>query len=707
MTDLSFSLGGDISAFERAMNLALTTGAKSANGLMTVFKASSDRIDKEFGTSLSGVIGKVTGLNSALGALKVAGGAFLAFEALKFVIDETNRAAEDAAKQLQKLVDIGNKAKDASVGTSFFQGFIGQAKELGVEASQLESVLTSARDAFKTNIGEGTGAASSTAGDRVQQNVLAGNLPASSATALAQADTVEAKTRVIIGMFDQLQQKGALLAEYDLASKIFGPAFETDLRNGGAQLEAMRVALDGMATSGGERVLSETEIANAQRIQAEYAAQNKAVADAWAPVEERIAEWKQAQLQSMADMRGLYEDVIAAVGRWASALANVDKYMSSIGNSSIFKNLVSGMNSLGLITDADIKRQLDAGKADADPNAAPPLTIRPKRDTSRSLPSLTPAASSGGSAAKPADPVDNLIKSLNKSAAAEAGEAAAIGKNNQAKQESIDLAKAEEAAKERGTALTEAERVKVLAAADAYSAAKKQIDDYNRSQEQAGEQAKFVGSTLESAVEGMVVSGNTFASTMQSIAKSLETAALKAALLGEGPLAGLLGTAPAAGATGSASVGGLLGSLISGVGTGGFQGWMPKFATGRVVGPGGGTSDQVPAWLSNGETVINARASAANAPLLEAINSGQPLRLAQGGVAGRITAAPASSGSGGEVSIQVIHNAPTAPKVTQTRAPDGKRMFQLMWEDAAAHSSATNGHGTQAIAKRAGLGRVG
>jgi hypothetical protein len=63
--------------------------------------------------------------------------------------------------------------------------------------------------------------------------------------------------------------------------------------------------------------------------------------------------------------------------------------------------------------------------------------------------------------------------------------------------------------------------------------------------------------------------------------------------------------------------------------TGGYVGYADggvarrRFPSGgQVSGPGTSTSDSIPALLSNGEYVINARATAANRPLLEAINSG-------------------------------------------------------------------------------------
>jgi hypothetical protein len=54
-----------------------------------------------------------------------------------------------------------------------------------------------------------------------------------------------------------------------------------------------------------------------------------------------------------------------------------------------------------------------------------------------------------------------------------------------------------------------------------------------------------------------------------------------------------------------------------------FSAGVPRFAPGGpVFGPGTGTSDSIPAMLSNGEFVVNANATAKNRSLLEAINSG-------------------------------------------------------------------------------------
>jgi hypothetical protein len=59
---------------------------------------------------------------------------------------------------------------------------------------------------------------------------------------------------------------------------------------------------------------------------------------------------------------------------------------------------------------------------------------------------------------------------------------------------------------------------------------------------------------------------------------------------------------------------------------------LPKADGGYISGPGGPRDDQIPAWLSNGEFVVNAAATAANRGLLERINA---QKFADGGYASR------------------------------------------------------------------------
>ena len=105
----------------------------------------------------------------------------------------------------------------------------------------------------------------------------------------------------------------------------------------------------------------------------------------------------------------------------------------------------------------------------------------------------------------------------------------------------------------------------------------------------------------------------------------------------------------------------VLGPLAKGLGglfglaDGGPVGGLPNignghglYATGGYVsGPGSSRSDSIPARLSNGEYVINAKATAQNRALLDAINSGRMPKFAEGGFVGSAPRLPNLRGGGG------------------------------------------------------------
>jgi hypothetical protein len=73
---------------------------------------------------------------------------------------------------------------------------------------------------------------------------------------------------------------------------------------------------------------------------------------------------------------------------------------------------------------------------------------------------------------------------------------------------------------------------------------------------------------------------------------------------------------------------------------------------GLILGPGTARSDSIPAWLSNGEFVVNAAATRENLGLLHQINSSKVQRFADGGYAGAAVAT-ATPGSVSLVGAQV------------------------------------------------------
>lgn len=110
-------------------------------------------------------------------------------------------------------------------------------------------------------------------------------------------------------------------------------------------------------------------------------------------------------------------------------------------------------------------------------------------------------------------------------------------------------------------------------------------------------------------------------------------------------------------------------ALIKGFSTGGY-----------VSGSGTGTSDSIPARLSNGEFVINAQATKRNRQLLEAINSGERVSMSGEGLAVNAvtsTGEQQSQGGGMSLTVNLIEDKANAGKVTQTQSEDGKNILQI------------------------------
>ncbi|WP_337267104.1 phage tail length tape measure family protein [Oryzifoliimicrobium ureilyticus] len=157
-------------------------------------------------------------------------------------------------------------------------------------------------------------------------------------------------------------------------------------------------------------------------------------------------------------------------------------------------------------------------------------------------------------------------------------------------------------------------------------------------------------------------SGNEY---VAKFTKQLGTATNELSTFGNG--LGQLGSSlsssffPAAPAGGGGGFGSFLSSIFGGVSSipAKFAGSAQAVAAfsgsglfadgGHVAGPGTGTSDSIPAWLSNGEFVVNAKATKKNRKMLEAINTGRVGHFAVGGMVGSVPVpvAPTLTARGG------------------------------------------------------------
>ncbi|MGZ2429582.1 phage tail length tape measure family protein [Rhizobium redzepovicii] len=124
-----------------------------------------------------------------------------------------------------------------------------------------------------------------------------------------------------------------------------------------------------------------------------------------------------------------------------------------------------------------------------------------------------------------------------------------------------------------------------------------------------------------------------------------------------------------------------------------FSAFLGLADGGHVTGPGGPTSDSVPAMLSNGEYVINAASTRRHRRLLDAINSGTIGHFAVGGVvAPRLNPSSAGRGtaSGANVEVKIINN--NGSKVSQTkRNTTSGQTIEMVIDDMVADKMSTPG----------------
>lgn len=126
----------------------------------------------------------------------------------------------------------------------------------------------------------------------------------------------------------------------------------------------------------------------------------------------------------------------------------------------------------------------------------------------------------------------------------------------------------ETAAKKANLTVTEEMRQKIEASATGYANARVKVEEVKKALEDAQEAQKFFGDAITESLGDLIIDGQKATDVLKNLVSQLAKAALQAALMGSGPLAGLFGSAGSNGAPGGL-IGGLLGGLIPGRATGG------------------------------------------------------------------------------------------------------------------------------------------
>lgn len=206
-------------------------------------------------------------------------------------------------------------------------------------------------------------------------------------------------------------------------------------------------------------------------------------------------------------------------------------------------------------------------------------------------------------------------------------------------------------AQQAGINLTPRQCAEIQALAAGMANAEQATIAYSQSQAQAAEMSRFFGQQTIDALSGILTGSLTVEDALRQMLNTLIKMLLQAALLGDGPFGGMFG---------GGGIFGMIGKLF-GLKNGGMVDAAKhtpiRLASGGYVsGPGGPRDDKIPALLSDGEYVINARSTKKHAALLAAINSGQLPAFKDGGVVGSSGAPLLGNSSGGNAAPISIVN---------------------------------------------------
>lgn len=617
---LVLRVGTDLAPAQRALaQFATTAGASLALASVAAKTAAADL--KLIGSSslaaadtmakLAPIVGRV-GLESAR-MVHSSGGILrliTTYKALSMAVGAVGAVAAIAAIEVAKIQSIARGSSAAGVSGEFFQSFINSAERVKLSARESEAAMVSAKRALSEQSDAQGKQTINPVMQFLDETYRGGMVQGRGLGDFLGAENAEQKIQAVKIAIKELLQSGNELQAMKLGEMAFGGAGEKiveGIQKGKIEVEAMGAAaasvgaifqneLVARSKELDERVRAaqETMQSGLAPIMADLARLGLEFRDGWVSTREFIAQAATAAGELYTIVKNI-GDLIPSLnlGEKTAAWLNKngmtgsqDERRDQILRAAIKSPAFAGSANSAKIT-ADAAR-LDAGAinwstglpagAGANLPAAGPMP--PTRPTLSSMMNQSSPAASRGAAggAGGADSVESFLESLRRSVETLQAEAAAYGKSNTERERAIALARAESAARQRGSELTDTEIADIQRLADERAKAKQVLD----SQQSMDQFKDFAGSNLISAIRSATDGTKGLAEAARRVADNFADAALQALILNKGPLA-----------MGGGSGGGILGALFNGftaaagAGGGGMVPTGGAFHTGGLVSMGG------------------------------------------------------------------------------------------------------------------------
>lgn len=310
-------------------------------------------------------------------------------------------------------------------------------------------------------------------------------------------------------------------------------------------------------TVAGVRIIGDDEVQRANELDAKAKDIGNTFATALAPVQRDISNATLDTYQAFLDIEQVIARVVtSAVNLYTQISGVVGQVRELVGSVPYIGKLITAGNPItflneylktgkSLLQGAGVLSP-DAPAAEGKPKSRVRVTLTGDQDKSNKLPSL--GARKGRDGSESLDAVETYINQLEKARDVARAELENVGKTNVERTKSVDLAKAEAAAREANQrsqrsspTLTDAERTKVLSLAEDTAKAEDSQKNLEQQLRQNAEAARLFSDSLSNGLADAIVNGKSFGSVLGDIVKQLERSAITGLLTGQGRIGGVFG----------------------------------------------------------------------------------------------------------------------------------------------------------------------
>lgn len=495
---LKIRFATDVEGAKQGMANLAASVANNALQMATALKTANDNVQRLQSVMRAFPAARTAFVGLAGAAVAVAAGVSLATSA----IDQANA-------QLDRFIKLGADAERAGVGVEFFQRFSEAAKAAKIDVAEIEAALKKAgqtvtpkfeqEDPIRKRLNE------------LFESGYTGSFQSRGLASYNSANSNEERIRAAVTAMQELRDLGLQVAAIDLAEKLFGADTADRIRSGRLEIEAIATALDRQR----DDLITQEQVAQAAEFRERLAEAYKTIDDflhvsvalegsgralqeVWLGIAEGVAK---ATINAgnfytkIQEMQGPLANYLKTVGLIVSGTAQI------IGGN--LNDQVTGTRTL-------YDKPIGPERPGAPPNALTGAPLPPRRplDTFTNPEKYGIGAKPSGGAAKTSpteslNQVESFVNGLERSTAAVKAEMEAIGKNNAERQIAINLAKAQEIAKQNGITLTEAETKRIQEASRASIEYRDKIEDVRDRQDQL----RSVGSSVFQGIAGDIRNG--------------------------------------------------------------------------------------------------------------------------------------------------------------------------------------------------------